>query len=180
MAVNYATKYGNLIDEKFAEASLTDVAVNSDYDWNGVQSVVVYDVNTAPMNDYTASGSNRYGTPAELGNGTQTMTVGMDRSFTFTIDRKNYNDTQMSMEAGKALSRELEQVAIPEVDIYRLARMIVSAGGIDGTAITNSNAYEKFLDARAALRKNKVPIGGVIAYVSTDFYKKIKTSHRIC
>ena len=174
MAMNYATKYGSLIDEKFTEASMTERAVNSDYDWNGVQSVVVYDVNTAPMNDYVASGSNRYGTPAELGNGTQTMTVGMDRSFTFTIDRKNYNDTQMAMEAGKALSRELEQVAIPEVDIYRIARMIVSAGNVDGTAITKANAYEKFLDARAAIRKNKVPINGVICYCSTDFYKKIK------
>lgn len=174
MAVNYASKYSNVVDEKFKEVAFTEQAVNKEYDWNGVQSVVIYDVNTATMNDYTASGSNRYGTPTELGNGTQTKTVGMDRSFTFTIDRKNYNDTQMVMEAGRALARQLEQVSVPEVDAYRLARMLVSAGNLDGTAITTSNAYEKFLDARAKLRENKVPLSGVIAFVSTDFYKKIK------
>lgn len=174
MAVNYATKYGSLVDERFTEASMTAKAINGDYDWNGVQSVVVYSVNTTPMNDYTPSGTNRYGTPVELDNTTQTMTVGMDRSFSFTIDRKNSNDTQMAMEAGRALRRQLDEEAIPEVDMYRLARMIFSAGYIDGTAITKSNAYEKFLDARAQLRKNKVPLNGVLCYCSTDFYKKIK------
>ena len=174
MAVNYASKYSNVIDERFKEASMTEQAVNKDYDWDGVNSIIVYSVNTANMNDYTASGTNRYGTPSELGNETQTMLIGMDRSFTFTIDRKNYNDTQMAMEAGKALSRELDEVSVPEVDKYRIAKMLFGAGNISGTAVTTSNAYSTFLDGRALIRKNKVPVNGVIAYVSTDFYKKIK------
>ncbi|HZJ77210.1 MAG TPA: N4-gp56 family major capsid protein [Clostridia bacterium] len=174
MAQNYATKYEKQVDEKFTEASFTDVAMNSDYDWNGVQSVVIYDVNTVPMNDYTASGTNRYGSASELGTGTQTMTVGMDRSFTFTIDRKNYNDQQMATEAGKALARQLEQETIPEIDSYRMARLLFSAGGVDGTALTKNNAYEKFLAARASIRNNKAPINGLIAFVSTSFYSLIK------
>lgn len=173
MSVTYASKYSPIVDERFKEAAITNGAVNSDYDWNGVRSVIVYEVDTSPMNDYTASGSNRYGTASELGNGTQTMLVAMDRSFTFTIDKKNANDTAMAMEAGAALRRQIDEVVIPEIDTYRFAKMLFSAGKIDGTAITTSNAMSKFLDARAQLRKNKVPLAGIIAYVTTDFYKKI-------
>jgi len=174
MAQNYATKYSQLVDERFTEASMTEQLVNRDYDWNGVQSVVIYDVNTAPMNDYTASGTNRYGSPSELGTGTQTATVTMDRSFTYTIDRKNYNDQQMITEAGSSLRRQLDEVVIPETDQYTIAKMLFSAGNMDATAITKENAYEKFLDARAAIRKNRVPSNGLVALVSTSFYKKIK------
>jgi hypothetical protein len=174
MAQNLASKYAALVDERFTEASITEQAVNSDYEWNGVGSVIVYDIDTVPMNDYTASGTNRYGTPSELDNGVQTMLVGMDRAFTFTIDRKNYNDTQMTMEAGKALRRQIDERVIPEVDKYRLAKMLFSAGGLNGTAVTKDNAYSVFLDARAALRNNKVPINGVICFCSTAFYKNIK------
>ena len=42
--------------------------------------------------DYSMSGTSRYGTPEELGNEAHEMTVAQDRSFTFTIDRKNYDD----------------------------------------------------------------------------------------
>lgn len=50
------------------------------------------------MNDYKLSGSNHYGDPDELGNNTQEMTLKQDRSFTFTIDRKSHDDTQMAKE----------------------------------------------------------------------------------
>lgn len=174
MAMNYATKYSNVVDERFKEASFTESAVNKDYDWDGVASVVVYDVDTAQMNNYTASGANRYGTPGELGNGVQTLTVSQDRSFTYTIDRKNNQDTNMVMEAGTSLRRQVDEVVIPEVDMYRIGKMILNAGYVDSTAITTSNAYEKFLDARASIRKAKAPVNGVIGFVGTDFYKKIK------
>ncbi len=36
MAVNYAESYAQLIDEKFNEASITDVAINKNYNFEGV------------------------------------------------------------------------------------------------------------------------------------------------
>lgn len=178
MAQNYASKYSTLVDERFKEASMTQAVVNSDYDWNGVQSVIVYDVNTAPMNDYTASGTNRYGSPSELGTGTQTLTVGMDRSFTYTIDRKNSNDQQMVVEAGSSLRRQLDEVVIPENDQYTIAKILYNSGNLNGTAVTSSNAYEVFLNARATIRKNRVPLTGLVALVSTAFYKLIKLDEK--
>lgn len=132
--VNYASKYSQKVDERFTLGSLTGALVNQEYDFIGVETVKVYSIPTVGMNDYKTSGSNRYGDPDELGNNEQEMTLSQDRSFTFTIDRKSYDDTQMTMEAGKALARQIDEVVIPEVDIYRIHKIAASAKKILSSA----------------------------------------------
>ena len=51
MAVNYAEKFSQTIDEQLSKDSLTDKAVNKDYDFDGVNKVNVYSVETVPLND---------------------------------------------------------------------------------------------------------------------------------
>lgn len=165
MAVEYASKYASQVDERFTLGSLTGAAVNNNYDFIGVETVKVYSVPTVGMNDYKASGSNRYGDPDELGNNTQEMTLTQDRSFTFTIDRKSYDDTQMTMEAGKALARQINEVVIPEVDIYRIHKICASAkaANIVTGATTKTNAYENFLSVQEKLDDAKVLQADVFA-----------------
>lgn len=176
MAQNYASKYEAKVQERFKLGSLTDRAINREYDFVGVNAINVYSVPTAPMNDYNINaGSNRYGNPAELGTTVQTMTLSKDRSFTFTIDRRNYTDSMMVTESGKALARQLEEVIIPEIDTYRISKMISGAGtSAVVAAITKTNAYEKFLDGVSTLNDNKVTLVGRIAYISANFYKAIR------
>jgi N4-gp56 family major capsid protein len=174
MAINYASKYASQIDERFAKEALSMGAVNQDYDFVGVQTVNVYSVPTAKMNDYTKSGTNRYGEPEELENSVQELTMTQDRSFTFSIDRGNFTDTQMINSAGAALQRQLREVVIPEIDKYRFAKICANAGTTGTGAITKDNAYDAFLDGTTALVDNFVPIAGAVAYVSSGFYKLIK------
>jgi len=174
MAVNYALKYSAKVDERFTQAAITTPIVNNDYDFTGVNTVQVYSIPTVAMVDYTLTGNARYGTPEELQDTLQSMTLSQDRAFTFTIDRRNYIDTQMSHEAGKALRRELDEVTIPEIDIYRLAQIIANAGNSATGAITSSNAYAAFLDGVNALTNAKAPTAGRMAYVGTNFYKSIR------
>ena len=51
MAINYATKYSEKIDERFALMSVTAPAVNNDFDFIGVKTVNVYSIPTKAMND---------------------------------------------------------------------------------------------------------------------------------
>ena len=173
--INYAEKYSEVIDERFKIASITDAAVNSNYEFDGVNKINIYSVDTAELNDYnrTASG-NRYGTPTELGNAVQTLALTQDKGFTFTIDRGNYNDTVMANSAGNALKREIDEVVTPTVDKHRLSVISAGAGTYMPQTVTSSNAYECFLDATAELTENKVPLEGRIAYVTPEYYKKIK------
>ncbi len=175
MAINYAEKYSAKIDERFKIGAVSAPAINNDYDFVGVQTVKVYSVPTAAMNDYTRSGTSRYGTPAELENSVQELTLTRDRSFTFTIDRGNFDDTMMANSAGAALQRQLDEVVIPELDIYRLGVICANAGTTSTPAdITKENAYSAFLDGTMALTEKKCPVGGRVAYVSPGYYKTIK------
>lgn len=175
MAVNYAAKYSPVLDEAFKLASKTDMAINRNYDWDGVNTINVYSNTTSTMNDYTMSGTDRYGTPAELGNSIQTMVLSKDRSFTFTIDRRNYTDTMMTLEAGKALRDQIDMVVVPELDVYRLSKIVAGAGtSATPAAIDKTNAYTSFLKGVTTLLDSKVPLPGTIAYISSNFYTQIR------
>lgn len=176
MAVNYAQKFDQKVDERFAREALSNAVVNQDFDFTGVDTVKVYSIPTTKMNDYQTSGASRYGTPEELGNTVQTMVLTKDRSFTFTIDKRSAQDTNGTMEAGKALARQLNEVVIPEIDKYRFAKICASADPthIATAAITKENAYESVLDAQVKLTDAFVPTTGRVLHVSPNFFKMIK------
>lgn len=178
MAVNLASKYSKKVDERFKLKSLTEAAVHQDYEWEGVNTIKVYSIPTVTMNNYTRSGTNRYGTAAELDDTIATYTLTRDRSFTFTIDRGNQMDTMGVRESGKALARQNDEVIVPEIDVYRLAAWqaaaVANGGQSVATDITTTNAYASFLQATAYLDDNKVPQTGRIAFVTPGYYNKIK------
>lgn len=175
MAINLAAKYSTKIDEKFKLGAVTTPAVNNDYEFAGVKTVKVYSIPTVAMGDYTRSGANRYGTPSELEDTVQELTLTRDRSFTFTIDKGNLTDQMMIKEAGKALARQIDEQVIPEIDIYRISKIVASAGSASTpAAVTKANAYSVFLDGQEKLTEEKVPLTGRIAYVTPAYYKAIK------
>lgn len=175
MAQNYADKFSAKVDERFKLASLTNAAVNNEYDFVGVNAVNVYSINTVELGDYTMSGTSRYGTPAEIEDTKQTMTLSQDKAFTFVIDKRNNEDSMGAKAAGAALRREIDEVVIPTIDKYRLAAMVTGAGNkTTAAAITKENAYDKFLEAQNLLLEDMVPTTGRVAYVSPTFYKAIK------
>ena len=178
MAVNLASKYSKKVDERFSLLSVTEnIGLNKDYDWNGVKTVTVYNIDTVAMGNYTRSGANRYGTPTELGDTKTDYSLSKDRSFTFTIDRGNYTEQLMVKEAGKALARQIKEVVVPEIDIYRLNAWATAAttnSHVETHAITNENAYSYFLNAQEALDEDKVPQTGRICYVTPKFYNLLK------
>lgn len=179
MAQNLAVKWSPKVAERFSLKSLTDSAVNQDYDWAGVDTVNVYSVDTAAMTGYTRSGTARYGTPGELGTSKQTLTLARDRAFTFVIDRGNWSESQMVTEAGKALAREIDEVVTPEIDTYRIAKMCAAAETNSSFASTvaatsASNAYTIVLELNELLSDNKVPLPKRILFVRPSFYKYLK------
>ena len=172
--INYALRFSDLVDERFRLGALTNSIVNQSYSWVDVDTVKVFSIPTVSMNDYTLSGTARYGVASELENVVQTMTLGQDRSFTFTIDRKSEQDTMGVMAAAAALRRQIDEVVIPEIDAYRLAAMVANAGNCVSTEATKSNAYEVFLSVQEQISEDKAPQGGRIAFVTPGFYNKLK------
>lgn len=176
MAVNYAETHAKEIDERFAVATITGPAVNKDYNFVGARTVKVHRVPTVAMGDYQSSGTNRYGTPAELEDEVQEMTMVPDRAFTFTVDKGNSQDDE-ALNEGKALNRQIDEVMVPERDKYILAKQAASAGVMKYGAYTgsgNAGPYERILDMNQAMDEAGVPAAGRLAYVSGEFYKRLK------
>ena len=186
---NYASATLGVIDERLALESKTGDIVNKGgvrLDFNGKNSVTIYTVNTVAENNYVRSGSNRFGALNELGTGQQTFTLSQDKSFTFSVDRGNLEDSQMVQEANKAVKRQLREVAVPNVDIYTLATAhayaLANSQGATA-AVTSSNAYQKFLAQNDALTEAKVPETGRYCFLSPATYSMLKldtTFSRAC
>ncbi|MBC8577758.1 hypothetical protein [Yanshouia hominis] len=80
----------------------------------------------------------------------------------------------MANSAGAALNRQINQIIIPTIDKYRIGVMVTKAGTKLEQTITENNAYHSFLDASTSLVDKLIPIEGRSAFVTPDFYKKIK------
>lgn len=174
MAVEYASKFASKVDEKLTQEAITAPAVNDNYDFHGVETVTVYSVGTVALTDYQTEGTSRYGTVKELENTKQDMKMTQDKAFSFSIDRKSADDTNGAMEVGNALGRQIREQVVPELDKYRLAKIVAGAGKTVTGAIAKNEAYDKVLDGQIALREAKAPRTGNVIYVSTEFFKKLK------
>lgn len=175
MAINLAEKYSENVDEVIKQGTLSESGVNNDYDFVGTQTVKVYSFDTVPLNDYTSSGTSRYGTPEELVEGVQELTLSQKKAFTFIIDKTGQCDTPAGvLNAGKALRRQIDEVIIPELDRYRFNVMADSAGITSVAAVTKMNAYSLFLEANEKIDENEIPTVGRIAYVTPAFYNLVK------
>jgi len=172
--IDLASKYSDRVAERFYQESITEIAFNDDYQWDGVKTVNVYTMGTSEMNDYVRNGQFRYGTAEELTATVTPLIVERDRSFAFTIDRGNYEETNFVMEAGVALDRQMREVVAPEIDQYRLATLVAGAGRTESGIITPANAYDAFLEGITHVMDSKAPMAGTFAFVSTNFLKSIR------
>lgn len=129
------------------------------------------------MADYTRTGLARYGTPTELQDTKQDLTLSKDRAFSFTIDRGN-NEEQMNIkESGKALSRQINEVVTPEIDTYRLsvwAAATTTQTTGTAVAVTSANAYQLLLTANEKLDEALVPQEGRICYCTPKYINLLK------
>lgn len=176
MAIDYATKYDlqNLVDERFKVEAKSDGSVNQDFDFTGAQTVKVYDISTASLQDYKRTGANRYGTIENLDATTQEMVMSQDKSFTFAIDSMDEDETQGALNAAEALERQVREVIIPEVDSYRFGVMAAKAGKTVTGVLSAKDVYDAILDATVALDEAEVPADGRQLIVVPDTYKLIK------
>ena len=169
MPQNTALKYSSKVDERFKLKELTGNGLNTDYDWNDVDEIRVYSINTVPLNDYVKTGSNRYGTPAELEDTVKNYKLTTDKGFTFTIDRF-FKDSQMKAKAtGKALARQIDEVAVPFKDRQRLlvwTKTAIANSNFQTATLSKTNTYEKLLGMQAALDEKKIPLTNRICYVT--------------
>lgn len=168
MAIDLTTLFSPYVDELFTTESKAAALTNTDFTFDGAKTVKIRKVMTSPMNDYGRNGPaagnwSRFGAISELDTLPETFTLSKDRSFTFSIDKLNEDETNGALSGATALARQLREVVVPEVDTYTLGKIIAGAGTTISGALTTSNIYQKIVEAGKVLDDHEVPeIGRVL------------------
>lgn len=182
MAINLGEKYAPLVDERFKHASFTDIAAGTEFDWDGVNAIKIWSVDSVAINDYnrTASG-NRFGTPAELGDTVQTMALTQDKAFSFIIDKGNATEQFNIKKANVRTKAVVDEQFTPMVDQYRLAAWAAGAGLGDWgqAAPTKSNIVEKIMLGNAQMSNKLVPMANRTIIIGNTLYVAAKLSDQI-
>ena len=180
MAIELVSKFLPYVDEIFSTESKTSALTNRDFTFDGAHSVRVWELGTAPMNDYGRHGPDegnwsRYGEVNDLDAATRLYTLRKDRSFTFVIDRLDENESELA--AAAALARQLRQVVVPEVDSYVISEMATNAGNKPtAKALTAENIYTEIIKGSNALDNAEAPETGRVLLVTPDVYLLLKQS----
>lgn len=176
MAINLTSKYSNRVSERFKKASLTSGVSNHDFNFEGVKTVKVFSVDTVALSDYNRSGTSRYGTPAELGDTVQELTMTQDKAFTYTIDKGNEKEQLNVKAATLSLRREVDEVVIPALDKHRFDVWCKKAGNIKALSATpNKNTITGLImDSTEVLDDALVPENGRTLFITASMYKVLK------
>lgn len=182
MAINLITEYQKKIAERFTLGSLTDEAAGHDYDFTGVKTIEIYSIDTVATVDYTRSGTTRYGNVTELGDTKQSMTLAVDKGFTFSIDAGNASEQFNIKQANRCLKREWDEVCTPEIDAYRLKSWANGKGLSSGktvlkntdASLTKSNIVDAIFNGSAAMSDKKVPRNNRYLFIPELTFVKFK------
>ena len=177
MAINLASKYADKVAERFTKSSLTANAFSNEYQFNGVKGVTVYSVDTAPLGDYVRNGTARYGTPNDLGDSVQELTMSEDKAFTYTIDNGDDSDQMNVKSAAKSLRRQIDEVISPYMDKYRFDVWCRHAGTVEArTAPTAETIVDDIMAAASTLDNALVPETDRTLFLPTEYYRMLKQS----
>lgn len=178
--INYATKFSPKVLERFAHESITDGMASKEYDTEfvGNKTVKIYELGTAPVQDYQRSGTARYGNPEDLDDYVLELTVTQDKASTWTIDKGNQLDQLNVKQAGQTLQRQIREVYTPMVDKYRLGKWANGAGTVisAANAPTKSTLVGLMLDLHTALDNAFVPDAGRTYVIKASDYAKLLLS----
>lgn len=188
MSVELVKKYAPYTDEVFKAESKIDLLTNTDFDWNGAHTVSVWKISTSEMNDYkrniyegdenSAASFSRFGQLFDLNTQTENLMLKKDRSFIFNIDMMDQDETAQELEGKKALTRQLRNVVIPEVDTYTYQVMVSNAGNkAAAIQLNEENIYEAILAGSEALDNAEVPETERVLVVTPTTYKILKQAN---
>lgn len=175
MAINLATKYSDKIAQMYTIGSLVSDKTSKEWDFSGVKSVKIYTPQTVEPTDYLREGTSRYGTPVEMGDVVQEMTMTQDKSFSLIIDKGNNSEQALCKNAGKMLKLQTNERMVPMVDKYALKRFNMMAGTVAfSDKPTKSNIISKVGDAAAVLDDACVPQDNRYLYITGEMYNLLR------
>lgn len=172
--INLVTRYHDKLPKLFGINSLVAGRTSEEFNWNGTSAIVALAMTPQALGDYTRSGTSRYGTPTNVADWKQTMTISKDRSCSLVVDKGDYTQQAKMKNAGKVVRMQTVQVVTPEKDQHCFTQWAQNAGYVvdAGATIATSNIASLILDVENAMDDAGVPKANRFLYIKSS-YKKI-------
>lgn len=168
MAINLITKYANKLAMAYTAKSFIKGKTSTEWSWDGAQNVKILSIVTQTPGDYTRSGVSRYGTPADLQDTVQEISIKQDKAFSMVIDKGDNTQQGMLKQAGKALNAEIEEQMVPLMDKYALLSFARGAGTkiTTYTSLSKTNILEALTAIETAMADAFVPVDNRYVFMS--------------
>ena len=181
MAINLARKYSDkLVEQNYRESFIQQSRLNNGYDFHGVKSLTVYTPVTVDLGDYNRTATaNRFGTPTEMQDTIQEMTMSQDKGFSITIDSGNNSDQMLIKEAGRMMALQTREKVTPMMDKYTFSKWIEGAGttkSYTASALTKATIVGAISEAATQMDNDLVPADGRTLYITASQYNALRLS----
>lgn len=179
--INLATKYSPKVVDRFYLDSVVLGKTSKEYDWDGVQSVKVWTINTYDPTDYNRPANDnaistfhaRYGNTYEVADTIQTMTLTQDKAVSLSVDKGNNTEQMLIKNSGKVMALELREKFIPMFDKYCLSVWgnPANCGTVTEQAlITKSNIVDEISKHVTAIRNNYATVDDAYCFIGESEY----------
>ena len=176
-SIALAKKYTPLLDEVYAEASLTAILDgSSDITREGANAneILVPKLVLQGLADYSRA------TGYVAGDATltwETLTMAYERGRKFSVDDQD-NEETLGVAFGKLSGEFIRTKVAPEMDAYRFSQYCKVSGALTttGAALTSSDVIAAIDAALVAQKNAEVPEEGRVIYMSAAIYAAIKNS----
>lgn len=192
--INLADKYSKKIVDRFYTESVILGKTSNEYDWDGVQSIKVWTINTypptnygKPANDNAITGAHaRYGSTYEVADTVQVMTLTQDKAVSLSVDKGNNTEQMLIKNSGVVMARELREQFVPMFDKYALARWsgLMATAPSWGTGvqthqdatIAKTDIVEKIFAGVTAIRNEGTDVADAYCYIGETNFAKLLLS----
>jgi hypothetical protein len=163
--ITLASKFMPILDEIYKASSVTarlDSLVRP-VSFAGADVVEVFKLSVPGLGTY----SRKTGYPKGSVTGTwETLTLGQSRGREFSIDRMDDEET-LGMAFGQLAGEFIRVSVAPELDAYRFAKYLLTAGNeVTAADLSSSTVLSAIDTAKAYLDEDSVPVDGRILFVS--------------
>lgn len=175
MSVNLHESYADTLNQAWLHNSYLAGKLNAPYSLEGVKSLTITSMVSQALNDYTRSGTERFGTLTEVQDTIQTLTMRKDRAWTKSLDRGNLSDQQWVKKVAAFLNLQLKEQVIPEQDKWGFKRLGFDAGkSVVQAALSASNVLGFVRTARTEMVNNAVPEEGRYLAIPSSYSNFIR------
>ena len=144
-SIDLVTKYQPLLDEVYKEASLTQDLEDTKVKFDNSKTVKILKLEVPALGDYSR---NSGFTSGDVTATWESWTLSEDRGREFSIDAMDDEET-LDMTFGKAASEFVRTKVVPEIDMYRFAKMAQTTGVTTVSAnLADGAAYDTELECK--------------------------------